>query len=519
MSADEFLNENLVPERYRLLDANPVGRGAMGVVFKAWDTKLDRTVALKLLPAVSGGVQSAAPKPDIARAIQEARALAKVSHPGILQVFDVIEEKNRSWIVSEWLDGRALDKLVLPLHPASVAAILLQVLNALSAVHGTGIVHRDIKPSNIVLCASGRVVLLDFGVAFIPGGSSGATIAGTLRYCDPQRLEGMAPTQSSDLFSTALVGLELLTGTVVVPDLAPLPLHRFLTRELGSRLRECGEGHYPPLVSLFERMALNATAARPEGSTPSRNAQEISVLFHGFTSASPELFLLMHVVENQPVDDAVNAKIQWEINEALKNNALAPKTRAAWMAFLKTARTRFTPRGISRVGNNFKRPALWLLLVLGVVGTIWALFMREEKFNQPVAQVRTVPVVENVVSVTTPKVATPVDQPVRVATPAPEIKPSPNPTGKPIVSTPRPTVIATPSTVVVYFSANAWAVLYIDGKKEGQLPMADPLTLSTGRHRIRLENPMAETFEGVIEVSPSSAPLKHHFQLTPRSQN
>lgn len=515
MSAENSSTELVVPERYRLLNATPIGSGAMGVVYKAWDTKLDRTVALKLLQASSGSGVETAPKPDIVRAIQEARALAKVSHSGILQVFDVIEEKNRCWIVTEWLDGKPLDQLSLPMHPASVAAVFFQVLNALASVHETGVVHRDLKPSNIVLCASGRVVLLDFGVAFIPGGSSGSTIAGTLRYCDPQRLEGVSPTQASDVFSAALVGFELLTGAVVVPELAPLPLHRFLTRELGAHLRACGDGHYPPLVSLFERMALSGSLARKESLTAAQCAQEMSALFHAFTSESPDLFLSIHVVGKAPIGNEVNEKIQQEIAAALKNSAIAPKTRAAWMAFVKTASTHFMPTNVAKGSHLFRAVALWLIVSLGVAAGALAFLLRpvnprlpvvSEAVATPVATVVELPATPNPVATAMPTV---IRTPIQ----------TPRPTVKPVVLTPQPAIVVTPGVVSVYFSANAWAVLYIDGKKEGQLPMAEPLKLSTGRHRVRMENPMAETFEGVIEISPGATPVKHHFRLTPRSQN
>src|SRR5687768_3385285 len=99
-----------------------------------------------------------------------------------MRVFDILSVGDQVWIVSEWLEGKCLAQLPLPLPPACVLAIMAQVYDALAAAHTAQVVHRDIKPSNVMIGNDGRVTLIDFGVAYAPGSSTGETLAGSLRY-------------------------------------------------------------------------------------------------------------------------------------------------------------------------------------------------------------------------------------------------------------------------------------------------------------------------------------------------
>jgi eukaryotic-like serine/threonine-protein kinase len=188
-----------VASRYRLRSL--LGRGGMGRVWLADDELLDRRVALKqvVLPGyASDDVRTAA--------IDEARALARRDHAGVVRVHDLVEDDGEPWIVMELLSGRTLAAAIAdgPLPVAEVARIALRVLDALQAVHRAGIVHRDLKPANIQLCDDGRVVLTDFGIASalddettMPSGG----MAGSPAYLSPERARGDADGPESDLFS------------------------------------------------------------------------------------------------------------------------------------------------------------------------------------------------------------------------------------------------------------------------------------------------------------------------------
>ena len=162
----------MVGGRYELQAA--VGHGGMGTVWRAHDRQLGRRVAVK----------EVVPPPGIApedreamyqRMLREARAAAGLSHPGIVQVYDVVTDAGRPWVVMELLDARSLSDVVLqdgPLPPRAVAKIGIALLGALEVAHAAGILHRDVKPANVLICSDGRCVLTDFGSPGSPANSS-----------------------------------------------------------------------------------------------------------------------------------------------------------------------------------------------------------------------------------------------------------------------------------------------------------------------------------------------------------
>jgi serine/threonine protein kinase len=194
----------VVGGRYELQAA--VGHGGMGTVWRARDTQLSRRVAVK----------EVVPPPGIARddreamyqrMLREARAAAGLSHPGIVQVYDVVTDAGRPWVVMELLDARSLSDVVLqdgPLPPRAVAKIGIALLGALEVAHAAGILHRDVKPANVLICSDGRCVLTDFGVARIPSEQQLTTpgmVLGSPHFISPERAMGRSFGPASDLFS------------------------------------------------------------------------------------------------------------------------------------------------------------------------------------------------------------------------------------------------------------------------------------------------------------------------------
>ncbi|MEU1076008.1 MULTISPECIES: protein kinase [unclassified Streptomyces] len=195
--------ERLLAGRYLLVEQ--LGRGGMGTVWRAQDQVLNREVAVKEL-TVSG-----LPHEELAvlhtRMEQEARAAARVKHPGVVTVFDVLEEDGRPWIVMELIDGQSLADVIATegtLLPRDAARLGVQLLSALDRAHQLGVLHRDVKPANVLLERGGRVVLTDFGIA-VMGGSSGLTrtgdVVGSPDYLAPERAMGHRPGPESDLWS------------------------------------------------------------------------------------------------------------------------------------------------------------------------------------------------------------------------------------------------------------------------------------------------------------------------------
>ncbi len=202
----------IIGGRYALRTA--VGHGGMGTVWRAADTVLRREVAVKevVLPP---GLAASDAEAMYERTLREARAAAGLSHPSVVQVFDVVTEEGRPWIVMELLDARSLADMVIedgPLAPRSVAKIGIALLGALEVAHAGGVLHRDVKPANVLITREGRCVLTDFGVAKLPADVQLTTpgmVLGSPHFISPERALGHRFGPPSDLFS---LGVTLYTA-------------------------------------------------------------------------------------------------------------------------------------------------------------------------------------------------------------------------------------------------------------------------------------------------------------------
>lgn len=191
----------------------PLGRGGMGEVFEAVDLQLDRTVAVKILRP-----ELAADRRLVGRFRREARTAARLSHPGIVAVYDVGEEDGRVFIVMEFVPGSTFAELaaLAPLPPASVARMGAAIADALAHAHDRGVVHRDVSPGNLMLTANGDAKLLDLGIARAAQGSASGSVStsvhGTPAYVAPEQARGGPTDQRADLYALGVVLSELLTG-------------------------------------------------------------------------------------------------------------------------------------------------------------------------------------------------------------------------------------------------------------------------------------------------------------------
>jgi serine/threonine protein kinase/Tol biopolymer transport system component len=204
----------------------PLGAGGMGEVYRARDTKLDRDVALKVLPAAVAEDAAA-----LARFEREAKAVAALSHPNILAIFDFGTAEGVSFAVTELLDGETLRTRLaggaLPVRKA--VEVGAQIAQGLAAAHDKGIVHRDLKPPNVFVCRDGRAKILDFGLArvmtVVPANDGGKTLStppelmtepglllGTVGYMSPEQVRGEPADHRSDIFALGCVLYEMLSG-------------------------------------------------------------------------------------------------------------------------------------------------------------------------------------------------------------------------------------------------------------------------------------------------------------------
>src|SRR3989440_5575061 len=201
-----------------------IGAGGMATVFKAYQPNLDRYVAIKVLPAYH-----ARDPVFVKRFVQEARAVAKLVHPNILQIHDFGEQENITYIVMEYVDGGTLKdrlnlKRALPVPEA--VDYMIQAAEGLNCAHNHGIVHRDVKPANMLLRKDGYLLLSDFGIAKILEGTTNLTRVGTgigtPQYMSPEQGTGQAVDRRSDIYSLGIVLFHCLAGRV--PFTADNPL-------------------------------------------------------------------------------------------------------------------------------------------------------------------------------------------------------------------------------------------------------------------------------------------------------
>ncbi|MET7936509.1 serine/threonine-protein kinase [Streptomyces sp. NPDC005322] len=264
----------LVGGRYRLVAR--LGHGGMGTVWRAHDQVVDREVAVKE-PRVPDNLPERERQTVYQRMEREARAAARIDHPSVVTVHDVVVEDGRPWIVMELVHGQSLgDRLGEgTLDPREAARIGLAVLGALSAAHEAGVLHRDVKPDNVLLGRNDRVVLTDFGIAQIEG-EQGLTetggFVGSPEFIAPERVLGQRPGPASDLWSLGVVLYAAVEG--VSPfrrSHTPATLQAVLSAEPQTPARGAGA-----LGSLIMQLLRKDAAARPAAAEVRRALEPVA---------------------------------------------------------------------------------------------------------------------------------------------------------------------------------------------------------------------------------------------------
>ena len=330
-----------------------LGKGGMGEVYRARDTRLGRSVALKVLPAAN-----TLDEESKRRFFQEARAASAVTHPAIAQVYDVDEVEGVAFIVMELVAGRTVRDLLQnrELDLLGALAIAVQVGEGLTKAHEGGIVHRDLKPENIMVTPEGHAKILDFGLAKLrePSGTrsgddlshmetiaktQAGMVVGTLRYMSPEQARGHAVDSRSDLFSLGVVIYEMVTGQLPFSGSTPLDtLHAIAFEETPALTKM--RSNLPPSL---QRVVARCLRKRPEDRYP--DARE---LVHDLRSVTREA----ETGVSTPVT------ISDRLLETLHNlREKAPAARWAWVVGLGIALAL----------------ALYLLLVKASVPTLIAL--------------------------------------------------------------------------------------------------------------------------------------------------
>ena len=315
-SEGQGAGEDLVGQRIASFDlVEMIGRGGMGVVYLARDTKLKRSVAIKTMPA-----RLQADLTTRTRFRREAELLASLNHPNIAAIYDIIEQENDSgYMVLEYVPGETLGQRIArePLELKEALSIAQQVVEAVAAAHEKGVIHRDLKPDNVKIMPGGKVKVLDFGLAKVSGTEAQGTetsitqpgrVIGTPAYMSPEQARGNPVDHRSDIWSFACILYEMLTGRAPFesdsaadtlariierdPDWQALPqetppnirtlLRRCLEKDRRRRLQDIGDA----VIEISETLNLPATA--PPVTTPSSASLKPQVTAkHKLRTAAP----------------------------------------------------------------------------------------------------------------------------------------------------------------------------------------------------------------------------------------
>ena len=292
----------------------PLGAGGMGEVYRARDSRLDRDVAVKVLPQ-----PLAADAKTLARFEREAKAVAALSHPNILAIHDVGTHEGVRYAVTELLEGRTLREHLegSVVGPRKAIDYALQVVSGLAAAHERGIVHRDLKPENVFVTRDGRVKILDFGLARVSetqslegateaptetGGTHPGTVLGTVGYMSPEQVRGLPTDPRSDIFSFGALFYEMLAGRRAFrSDSAVETMNAILTEEPPD-FGASGSRSAPPGLDRIVRRCLEKDPAHRF-----QSAHDLGFAIEALSGAAPES-PARHPAPAEPGKDATDGR-------------------------------------------------------------------------------------------------------------------------------------------------------------------------------------------------------------------
>jgi len=294
----------VIAGRYRL--EAPIGRGAMGVVWRARDQLLDRDVAVKEVH-IAETLTAQERANAYQRTLREAKTAARLNHPGVVTVYDVAEDGGRPWIVMQLVSAQSLDQVLAtsgPLAPRRAAEVGRQLLSALSVAHAAGVMHRDVKPSNVLLGRDDQAVLTDFGIATFQGDprlTQTGMVMGSPGFTAPERIRGEDASPASDLWSLGATlyaaveghgpfeqrgGAVTTMSAIINEDAPPAPAAGALGPVIAALLRR--EPADRPDASAATRMINDALRLMPTGAGPEPVGYEATSLSSASASPRPD---------------------------------------------------------------------------------------------------------------------------------------------------------------------------------------------------------------------------------------
>jgi serine/threonine protein kinase len=483
-----------------------LGRGAMGVVYQALDPTIGRTIAIKSI-RLQDLTDTAERERLRERLVREAQSAGILSHPGIVTIYDILEENGMAYIFMEFVNGPPLEKMLLTEQTPdkeTILSILRQTAAALDYAHKKGIVHRDIKPANIMIHEDGTAKVTDFGVAKIV--SQQMTLAGTMMgtpsYMSPEQVQGTAISGRADQFSLAVIAYEVLTGEKpFVAEYLPTLLFKIVREEplLPQRLNPT----LGPQVGSVLHKALSKNAAdRYETCTDFINALAAACnATKGWMPLPRGASLNMPTVGSQ---DGMNDTVDDRHDESRR-----PTAEHAMAATVPPVEVPppFEPRARREAADHSNKVVRNVLLSAAVVALvlIGAFFLIQRYSDQP----RAVSTVAKATPLPQEAVPPPSDTPVATPTPVAEEpnKQEPTPTPDPVV--PRSTVSARRSPAppkpasesdFQITTSPAGANVTFDGDSSTKCKSPCTVSLSAGRHTFVVQRAGYRDQHRIIEI-------------------
>jgi len=363
-----------------------LGRGAMGVVYEAYDPMIKRVVALKTIRVDQLAGENA--ESVIARFRREAQAAGRLSHPNIVGIYDIGEEAGTWYIAMEYVKGRELKSYFEAnerFAPADIVRIMTQILDALGYSHKSGVIHRDIKPANVILLGDGGVKVADFGIAHIESSNMTqvGTVMGTPSYMSPEQIMGLPIDGRSDLFSAGVILYQFLTGERPFSGSSTVTMHKVLE-----------EDPLPPsrfnvqVPGTMDAIVRRALAKRPDERYQS--AEEFATALQGSLSGKPPASTTEDTVIGTPAPAPLAA------STPVATSATATSTRTQRIAAAETSGATPGPLPASTVDENAAAPgsksqttaiAIVALLALVALGAgAWMMMHRSTDDSPKVAK-------------------------------------------------------------------------------------------------------------------------------------
>jgi serine/threonine-protein kinase len=450
----------------------------MGVVYKAVDPLIDRTVAIKTINLNLSRDELADFEERFNR---EAKSAGRLNHPNIVTIYDVGRADHVAFMAMEYLEGRELKEIIASgegLKPDRVTEIIAQVADALAFAHDHGVVHRDIKPANIMVLRNGSVKITDFGIAKMSSGSRTqiGIILGSPKYMSPEQVAGKAVDGRSDIFSLGAVLYELLTGQSAFGG-EDSTLTTIMYRVL-NEMPTAPSGVNPSIPVAFDYIVARALAKAPENRYQSAREMANDLRnFKNLTATSP-------LTSTDSSGKRSAAKTGSDGDATVRLNAKQIPAASRW--------------------NSEKMRAGFIAAAIIVAATILFISASRESAVTAIADKNPAMPQDTLASAVKPPL------PAATESKAPNAQsstaaPTKVPEGQPNN--------AVPTQATLGFAVLPWGEIFIDGKSQGASPPLREIRLPTGKHQIEIKNTDFPPYRQSVELEAgASKTIRHKFK-------